>query len=163
MRCLAALKSGAGVAAWKQRSVDFIAPCRRHISRNRRPCDPNRLGRLIVLRAVLRTPAFSAGPVGWGLDAVACLAPYLIEYMPIRWRNREELVMPINWADIAWMQLGLLAGLVFVASVIGNSLTRNAFVGAVITVIIFGAFYIFWDYYPHGLMSDVRFPNYYKR
>ena len=56
------------------------------------------------------------------------------------------------------MPIGLLAGLVFVASVIGNSLTRNAFVGAIITVIIFVAFYVFWDYYPHNLLPGVRFP-----
>lgn len=66
--------------------------------------------------------------------------------------------MPINWAEIAWMPIGLLAGLVFVASVIGHSLTRNAFVGAIITVIIFVAFIVFWNYYPHGLVPGVRFP-----
>ena len=66
--------------------------------------------------------------------------------------------MPINWTEILWMPIGLLAGLVFVSSVIGNSLTRNAFVGAIITVIIFVAFYVFWDYYPHNLIPGVRFP-----
>ena len=67
--------------------------------------------------------------------------------------------MPINWAEILWMPLGLLAALVFVSSVIGNSLSRNAFVGSIIAVIIFVAFYIFWDYYPHNLLPDVRFPR----
>ena len=44
------------------------------------------------------------------------------------------------------------------ASLIGHSLTRNAFVGAIITVIIFVAVYIAWDYYPHGQLEGVRFP-----
>ncbi len=67
--------------------------------------------------------------------------------------------MPIVWSEILWVPLGLLAALTFVASLIGHSLTRNAFVGAIITVIIFVAFYIFWDYYPHNLVQGVRFPK----
>jgi hypothetical protein len=67
--------------------------------------------------------------------------------------------MPINWADIPWPALGLLAGLTFVASLIGHSLSRNAFVGAIIAVIIFVAVYVFWDFYPHGLVRDIRFPT----
>jgi hypothetical protein len=67
--------------------------------------------------------------------------------------------MPINWAEIPWMAVGLLAALTFVASLIGHSLTRNAFVGAIITVIIFVAVFIFWDYYPHGLAPGLRFPT----
>jgi amino acid permease len=67
--------------------------------------------------------------------------------------------MPINVADLPWQAIGLLAGLTFVASLIGHSLTRNAFVGAIIAVIIFLAIYIGWDYYPHGLLGNIRFPN----
>ncbi len=71
--------------------------------------------------------------------------------------------MPINWSAIPLMAVGLLAGLAFVSSLIGHTLTRNAFVGAIITTIIFAAVYIFWDYYPHHLLGDVRFPNNYVR
>jgi hypothetical protein len=67
--------------------------------------------------------------------------------------------MPINWADIPWMAVGLLAALAFVSSLIGHLLTRNAFVGAIIAVIIFVAVYVFWDFYPHGLVTDLRFPT----
>ena len=66
--------------------------------------------------------------------------------------------MPIDWATIPWTPLGLLAALTFIASLIGHSLTRNAFVGAIIAVIIFVAVYIFWDFYPHNLLPGVRFP-----
>ncbi|HEY1243918.1 MAG TPA: hypothetical protein VGF29_03710 [Hyphomicrobiaceae bacterium] len=66
-----------------------------------------------------------------------------------------------NVADLPWQAIGLLTGLAFVSSLIGHSLTRNAFVGAIITAIIFVAVYIGWDYYPHGLLRDVRFPNQY--
>lgn len=71
--------------------------------------------------------------------------------------------MPFNVADLPWQAIGLLTGLAFVSSLIGNSLTRNAFVGAIITAIIFAAVYIGWDYYPHGLLGGVRFPNQYVR
>jgi hypothetical protein len=71
-----------------------------------------------------------------------------------------------NWLNLtsqAWQALGLLAGLAFVASLIGHSLTRNAFVGAIITVILFIAIYIAWDYgdFPHGpaWLDNLRFPN----
>jgi hypothetical protein len=67
--------------------------------------------------------------------------------------------MPIIWADIPWTALGLLAGLTFVASLIGHSLTRNPFVGASIAVIIFVAASVFWDFYPHGLVPGLRFPT----
>ena len=69
--------------------------------------------------------------------------------------------MPINWADLPIQAIGLLAGLTFVASLIGNSLTRNAFVGAILTVIIFVAVYIAWDFYPHGYVPNLRFPTRY--
>ena len=56
------------------------------------------------------------------------------------------------------MAVGLLAALTFLSSLIGHTLTRNAFVGAIITTIIFVAVYIFWNHYPHGLVPGVRFP-----
>jgi len=34
--------------------------------------------------------------------------------------------MPINWADIPWPAVGLLAALTFVASLIGHSLARSS-------------------------------------
>jgi hypothetical protein len=71
--------------------------------------------------------------------------------------------MPNYLAAVQIQPLVLLAGLAFVSSLIGHSLTRNAFVGAILTVIIFVAVYVFWDYYPHDLLPAVRFPNGYQR
>jgi hypothetical protein len=67
----------------------------------------------------------------------------------------------LNLALQAWQVWGLLAALAFVASLIGNSLTRNAFVGAILTAIIFVAVYIGWNYGPHELLPGVRFANQY--
>jgi len=65
----------------------------------------------------------------------------------------------LNWAAIPMQAIGLLAGLAFISSLIGHSLTRNPFVGAIITVIVFVAVYIGWNYYPHGLAPGLRFPG----
>ncbi len=59
----------------------------------------------------------------------------------------QLLQLGIDFGSLPWQAIGLLAGLSFVSSLIGNSLTRNAFVGAIITTIIFLAIYIGWDYY----------------
>jgi hypothetical protein len=67
--------------------------------------------------------------------------------------------MPIDWATIPWTPLGLLAALTFVSSFIGLSVTKNALVGAIIAVVIFVAVYVFWDFYPHNLLPNVRFPT----
>ena len=67
--------------------------------------------------------------------------------------------MPINWSASPMMAVGLLAALTFVSSLIGHTLIRNAFVGAIISTIIFVAVYVFWNHYPHGLMPGMRFPG----
>lgn len=70
--------------------------------------------------------------------------------------------MPINMADIPWPVIGLLAALAFVTSLVGHSLTRNAFVGAIITVILFVAIFVFWNYYETPLQKmapGIRFPT----
>jgi hypothetical protein len=70
--------------------------------------------------------------------------------------------MPIDFANLPWQAIGLLAALSFLSSLIGHSLTRNALVGAIIATILFVAIYVGWDYYPHGVLEGVRFPNQYQ-
>ena len=57
-----------------------------------------------------------------------------------------------NLAALPLQALGLLAAVVFVASLIGHSLVRNPFIGAILTVILFVAAYVFWNYYDHNLL-----------
>jgi hypothetical protein len=46
----------------------------------------------------------------------------------------------------------VLALIVFVCTLVGTSLSfRRIFLGAVLTTLLFGAAYVFWTYYPHGL------------
>lgn len=65
----------------------------------------------------------------------------------------------INWAALPLHAIGLLAGLTFISSLIGHALIRNAFVGAILTTIVFVAIYVGWNYYPHGLAPGLRFPG----
>jgi hypothetical protein len=71
-------------------------------------------------------------------------------------RSQQENPMP-NLAALPLQALGLLAAVVFVASLIGHSLVRNPLIGAILTVILFVAAYVFWNYYDHSLLPGVRF------
>jgi hypothetical protein len=74
----------------------------------------------------------------------------------------RSIPMPINWADIPWPAVGLLAGLAFISSLIGNSLVKNAIVGSILSVIVFVAVLVFWNYYPTPLQQmvpSVKFPT----
>jgi hypothetical protein len=63
-----------------------------------------------------------------------------------------------NLATLPLQSLGLLAALVFLTSLIGHSLSGSSkFLGAIFTVIIFAAAYVFWNYYDHGLVTAIRF------
>ena len=70
----------------------------------------------------------------------------------------QLLQLGIDFGSLPWPAIGLLSALAFISSLIGHSLTRNAFVGAIIATIIFVAIYIAWDFYPHGLPGP-RFPS----
>jgi hypothetical protein len=70
----------------------------------------------------------------------------------------RSIGMAFNFAALPLQSLGLLAALVFLASLIGHSLSGSSkFLGAIFTVIIFAAAYVFWNYYDHGLMTAIRF------
>ena len=60
--------------------------------------------------------------------------------------------LPIDWANVNWPYVIALVLLVFVCTVIGTSLSfRRTFLGAVLTALLFGAAFVYWTYYPHGL------------
>jgi hypothetical protein len=70
----------------------------------------------------------------------------------------QLLQLGINFGELPLQAIGLLAGLTFVCSLIGHSLTRNAFVGAIIATVLLVAIYIAWNYYPHPYLTNLRFP-----
>ena len=60
--------------------------------------------------------------------------------------------LPIDWANVNWPYVTVLALIVFICTLIGTALSfRRIFFGAVLTALLFAAAYVFWTYYPHGL------------
>lgn len=60
--------------------------------------------------------------------------------------------IPIDWANVNWVYVAVLAIFVFVATLIGNVLSLNhRGIGALLSAILFAAAFVFWTYYPHGL------------
>jgi hypothetical protein len=61
--------------------------------------------------------------------------------------------MPIDWATVDWTKVALLSVFAFVAALLGNLLGfRHRLAGAILTGVLFAAAYIFWTYYPHGIV-----------
>ena len=60
--------------------------------------------------------------------------------------------IPIDWANVNWLYVAVLAAFVFIASMLGSvlSFNRRGF-GALLTALLFAAAFVFWTYYPHGL------------
>ena len=60
--------------------------------------------------------------------------------------------IPIDWASVNWLYVILLALFAFLSSLIGNFISfKRAFLGALLSAVLFAAAFIFWTYYPHGL------------
>jgi hypothetical protein len=60
--------------------------------------------------------------------------------------------MPIDFLSaVPWLFVALMAGLAFVAALLGSIIAfRNRFVGAIIAGVLFAAGFVAWNYYPHS-------------
>jgi hypothetical protein len=59
--------------------------------------------------------------------------------------------MPIDLSAVNWMYIVLMAAMAFVAALLGSVIAfRNRFVGAIIAGILFAAFFVAWNHYPHA-------------
>jgi hypothetical protein len=60
--------------------------------------------------------------------------------------------MPIDWANVDWLYVVLLAVFAFFASLIGSLLAfGRRGIGALLSALIFAAIFVFYSYYPHHL------------
>jgi hypothetical protein len=60
--------------------------------------------------------------------------------------------IPIDWANVDWLYVGVLATFVFFSTMIGTLLSfKRTFGGAVLSALLFAGAFVFWNYYPHGL------------
>ena len=58
----------------------------------------------------------------------------------------------IDWPNVNWLYVTVLAIFVFFSTLIGTLLSfRAVFYGAVLSALLFAAAFVFWNYYPHGL------------
>jgi hypothetical protein len=65
--------------------------------------------------------------------------------------------VPIDWASVNWVYVGVLAVFAFFATIVGNLLSFNhRGFGAVLSALIFAAIFVFWSYYPHHLPLPTR-------
>jgi hypothetical protein len=55
--------------------------------------------------------------------------------------------VPIDWANVNWLYVIVLSVIVFFSTL----LCTLAFRGAVMSALVFGAAFVFYTYYPHGL------------
>ena len=65
--------------------------------------------------------------------------------------------MPIDWANVSWVYVAVLAVFVFLSSLIGSLLSfRHHVLGSVLSAVLFAAAFVFWTYYPHNLPLPTR-------
>jgi len=65
--------------------------------------------------------------------------------------------IPIDWANVNWVYVAVLAVFVFLSTVIGNLLSFNhRGTAAVLSALLFALFFVFWSYYPHNLPLPTR-------
>ena len=58
----------------------------------------------------------------------------------------------IDWANVNWLYVTVLAIFVFFSAIIGTLLSfKHVFYGAVLSALLFATAFVFWNYYPHGL------------
>jgi hypothetical protein len=72
-------------------------------------------------------------------------------------REDKVMVMPIDFAAVNWVYVGVLAVFAFLATIIGNLLAFNhRGLAAILSALVFAALFVAWTYYPHGLPLPTR-------
>jgi hypothetical protein len=67
--------------------------------------------------------------------------------------------MPIDWGAVNWVNVGLLTAFAFLAAVVSSFLPfKSRWAGAFLTALLFAVLYVFWTYYPHGLVLTPAAP-----
>ena len=64
----------------------------------------------------------------------------------------QNLTTAIDWANVNWLYVIVLAIFVFFSTMIGALLSfKNVFYSGVLSALFFAAAFVFWNYYSHGL------------
>jgi len=64
--------------------------------------------------------------------------------------------MPIDLSTVNWTYVSILAGFVFIATLLGSIISfRNKFAAAIIAAVLFTAAFVFLTYYPRDDLPEV--------
>jgi hypothetical protein len=65
--------------------------------------------------------------------------------------------IPIDWANVDWVYVAILAVIVFFSTLIGTIVAfKRPFLSAILSTLLFVAGFVFWTYYPHHLPLPTR-------
>lgn len=60
--------------------------------------------------------------------------------------------MQIDWQNVNWAYVVVLAVFVFVSTLIGSLVSlRRHVLASILSAVVFSAIFVFWSYYPHHL------------
>jgi hypothetical protein len=66
------------------------------------------------------------------------------------WCSEDNNRMPLDFAQVDWLHVALLAVFAFVATAVANLLSLDRWISAWTAALLFAAMFVFWTYYPHG-------------
>jgi hypothetical protein len=67
--------------------------------------------------------------------------------------------MPIDLEAVNWVNVGLLSAFAFLAALVSSFPSfKHRWAGAILTALLFAVLYVFWTYYPHGLVLTPATP-----
>jgi hypothetical protein len=65
--------------------------------------------------------------------------------------------IPIDWLNVDWLYVAVLAVFVFITTLLGELLSLNRrLTGAILSAVLFAVAFVFWTYYPHHLPLPTR-------
>src|ERR1051325_11852929 len=65
--------------------------------------------------------------------------------------------IPIDWLNVDWVYVAVLAVFVFITTLLGGLLSLNRrLTGAILSAVLFAVAFVFWTYYPHHLPLPTR-------
>ncbi len=65
--------------------------------------------------------------------------------------------IPIDWLNVDWLYVAVLAVLVFLSTILAELLSFNhRLMGAILSAVLFAVAFVFWTYYPHHLPLPTR-------
>ena len=65
--------------------------------------------------------------------------------------------IPIDWLNVDWLYVAVLAVFVFITTLLGELLSLNRrLTGAILSAVLFAVAFVFWSYYPHHLPLPTR-------